>query len=828
MLRNGDDTRKNPVETNYSTLNAPGEKQHFHPLPDKAVGADTVSHGDGTNKNPYVLANMDYAFLNTPKVNFASYSVPNLNQDVGNYTVVMGGRSPGLGKADPDIIDSVRFAEFKARKVTDKNKYKDSIWKLHFSVHPDDVEKAWGLVYPELMKKGFPHFKVTRMKLVPREKAEIEKQKLEKDNPEFKDAAVYADYLKLNSDIDTMNRVCDGMQITIYITKDQEKIYNEFGLKIENLLHKHNIRPGIINPSDRVLGLYFSLRQENSSIGPDRYVSYDQAKYYMFDAQHDPFKASKLTWRGAALNYDDLDFVKLIKHVNVIAEKLSAAEKDLGKGIDLKSFKLIFKSYRRHLRQIFDMLLSAKGNISDAEGLKALIQSLSIYTKLIEMGEKHNIQSAFNKDKLYTNQLIKLQKYASNLKPKLARKKTISELKQPLPITTVAEQPARPKLVRKPAKAAIKVDPEIIKRATAKLVTDEMSSFSKSIERKVSAMSMAVQSMEQASKVEISGPETEQAPDSAVHAPRASNQGSPVSAPVVTNAPIISDEESGVILADQLAEVRTKQPTSQTVPTATNAPSLGDSEVDSLLSNRSSIRMPTTSVPYKERYNEPTKPNTWAYVLGGIALALVVTIIIVASSGVAAGAIAGLGAIVLAAAGTTATATAAASLGAAIVGIGMAVVGALTGLFAKKSADKSYEYYKMKQQADHETARVPVGPVPTKGRAVPVVKAGASSPSVPVSPVAPAPTVKDSDEESDSEDSLIIKRKPKTTSVNIKTSGGAAETERSTLVGSINSDHGMPSIGRSSFGTFSSSPRPSSLTKALSTSQHDTAFGKSP
>lgn len=786
MLRKDDGTRKNLEGTNYSDLNAPGEKRDFHPLPNpvnNTVHADTVSHGDGSRKNPFPLANMDYALLNKPIENFACYSVHNANTVVGDYTVAMGGRSPGMGTADPDIIDCVRFAEFKARKVTDKNKYKDSIWKLHLSVHPDDVGKAWNLVYPELMKKGFPHFKVTRVNLVPRDKAEKEKQTLEAKNPVFNDAAAYADYLKINSDIDTMNRVCDGMQITIYIPKDQEKIYNEFGLEIENLLIKHNIRPGIINPSDRVLGLYFSLRQENSSIDPDMYVSYDKAKHYMFDAENDPFRASKKTWKTEKLTDGDLDFAKLTKHVKVVGEKLSAAEekyvgnteKDIQGDDDFKTFVLLYKSYRRHLRQIIDVLIASQGKLTDVDGFKALIQELKVYNDLVVMGAKHNIKSLLSKDAAYQSQLKNLQKIAQNARPRLARKQTLADIlavakaskggaaiatqvaSAAMQVVVDETQPARPKLVRKPG-AKIVVSPDVIKKADKSLAERKKEArkaesllFQSGITRKVSALIDHAKRRKDEAEREPEPHLSETSVSRSFDASASATQASVVVAPVVPPADrdklddsiknVLKEgaDHSSLPATDKDVDRSVLEEISETEPLLSDAtvehkiPSgvdggPDDKAMSKMLSGRSSVALPKANPSYDDMYHKPSKPNTLAYVLGGIAVALVLTIVIVASSGVAAGAIMGLGALILGAVGTTATA----SLGAAIIGVGMAIAGALVGLFAKKNADKSYQFYKGKQQSSDEVKRAPIPAAPRR-RPVPAITSEASISSGPVS-----------------------------------------------------------------------------------------------
>lgn len=818
---------------------------------------------DGSRKNPYVLKNMDYAFLNIPKENLSVYSVSN-NPDVGDYTVAMGGQ--GMGVHDPEVIDRVKFAEFSIRNITDKNKYKESIWKLHFTVHPDDVEKAWDLVYPELMKNNFPHFKVTRMNVsaVSRALAEKEKQKMEADNPTFNDAKVYADYLKLNSDIDTIDRVTDGMQITIYIPKDQEQIYNEFALKLEEILLKGKVRPGIINPSDRVLGLYSSLRQENSHLDPEhKYVAYDEAKHYMFDAQHDPFKASKKTWKTEKLTYKDLDFAKLTKHVKVIREKLFAAEeKYIGnatkniKGDDnLKAFVLLYKSYRRHLRQIFDTLMVAEGQVADISGFKTLVQELEVYKDLVEMGKRHKIKSVLNKDSSYQAQLIGLQKIANAKKPHLVRQQTVTNIaaaniaagkggtvaKQVASAAMAAadeEQPARPPLVRKP-RAKISVEPSVIKKANEILAAQEKAKrvsllLGRDAERdpephlsESSASRRAVDSAAHPTHVvepiiiDSGEPHVSKDPTKPRGVPTGSAREIDL-LPSLTPSRSTDESEhsspsSDMILEGHEAEPLLRDSTSGHMPLGFEDP--GDDAMSKMLSGRSSVRLPKANPSYEDKYHKPTKPNTLAYVLGGIAVALVLTVLIVATSGVAAGAIAGLGAVVLTAAGATATVTVAASLGAAIVGVGMAIVGALAGLFAKKNADKSYRYYKGLKQASDEVKRVPVPDAPTLDVDPVVIDEIRRESTGPILSTVSAPA-EDLSEGEDEEDSLIVRRTRKATKAVEIARSGSVPKSAPIPVGSHTSGRGSPSVATSGFGLYDSTPK--SPSRFLSAS-HDSS-----
>jgi 23S rRNA pseudouridine1911/1915/1917 synthase len=136
-------------------------------------------------------------------------------------------------------------------------------WKVHLSVQGDQLEKAWNLVYPFLLKGEVTGFKVARpFTIAAHDPDLVTSLAEEKRSPE-----------QLNA-CERFLRIRDGAQITIYLSEEEEeegrakKAGSRLSLllaEVEKVLATSGIRPGQQPPSDVRIGRYASTRRENWS-----------------------------------------------------------------------------------------------------------------------------------------------------------------------------------------------------------------------------------------------------------------------------------------------------------------------------------------------------------------------------------------------------------------------------------------------------------------------------------------------------------------------------------------------------------------------------------
>lgn len=222
---------------------------------------------------------------------------------VKKYTAFLG----GLNKPWSDLNtieanekdklrDSVLFADFKLpSKYGEENNV--SPWKIHLSIHPQDIGKAWDIIFPVLIEKGVDEFKVTRTVV-----AQPLLQALKKvdDNYLAKHKLSTQD---MHQAVEDIERVYHGMQVTIYIPEGLEKTYNEFLNKIESKLLKNGVRPGIVDKSDRMIGFYSSVRNVGKS-----YTAHDKVSGYKARTDIDPFKPVQIEGKSKKNHLIGMDY----------------------------------------------------------------------------------------------------------------------------------------------------------------------------------------------------------------------------------------------------------------------------------------------------------------------------------------------------------------------------------------------------------------------------------------------------------------------------------------------------------------------------------------
>jgi hypothetical protein len=149
----------------------------------------------------------------------------------------------------------------------------ESNWKVHISVNPAQLGASWDLVYPILMKKQVDHFKVAR-------------QSAQRNKAKFLATTNDGTKEQRQSGLSDIERTALGMQITVYVPLNGELVVQDVLKLIEKKLSSANIIPGEISKSDRPLGTYCSIRNDNSQNG---YLSHDQVSSYNPTGEADPF-----------------------------------------------------------------------------------------------------------------------------------------------------------------------------------------------------------------------------------------------------------------------------------------------------------------------------------------------------------------------------------------------------------------------------------------------------------------------------------------------------------------------------------------------------------
>lgn len=244
----------------------------------------------------YVPASMKYGDLNI-------FYKKRVSARFDQYRTVIGGVDMQW-RVFKDIEDSRTFAEFEMAGLTAAM---ESPWKIHISVDSRDLGKAWNRIYPILMKYQVPHFKVTRLAV-----ADKEVKALMQADPDAlhmtKDDIKLACY--------DQERISKGMQITIYIPIKEEKPYNLMLSRIETVLCAGSIRPGVIDKSDRAIGIYSSVRHVGSF-----YTRHDLVKGHKEVEVGDPFRPVPIDWAGVKhVDWKRLHFASQLKRAEECME----------------------------------------------------------------------------------------------------------------------------------------------------------------------------------------------------------------------------------------------------------------------------------------------------------------------------------------------------------------------------------------------------------------------------------------------------------------------------------------------------------------------------
>lgn len=255
--------------------------------------------GDQAKTKGAIIQDMSYSTLDKiysemTQINFRGYKAFIGGVDSG-WNLFNEKDETGKYVEPKKIADSEGFATFQLRTIPDD--YVESSWKIHLSIHPADLGKAWDIVYPTLIANKIPSFKVSRMAVSEikfKEMYDTDEQFLQKHQIDVKNK---------ETSLTDIFRVSEGMQITIYIAAGKEHEYNELLKNIEPMLYKKGVRPGVIDKSDRSLGLYSSVRHVGI-----KYTAHDQVAGYKAVEEIDPFKPIKTIWDDVSIQWQGLKF----------------------------------------------------------------------------------------------------------------------------------------------------------------------------------------------------------------------------------------------------------------------------------------------------------------------------------------------------------------------------------------------------------------------------------------------------------------------------------------------------------------------------------------
>lgn len=217
-----------------------------------------------------------------------------------------------------EVKDKESFVQF-IPKIRDNEGDAKSPFKIHISIHPDDMAKAWEILFPELMKPPTLHFKVARLETIHQVRTKL----LDNEANLGERTRNINEYIKQT--VADLGRLEDGMQITIYPSKNNIKQLQKRLVLFENLLAEKGIRPGIVHDSDKQLGLYCSTRQEmrfnpETKVFED-YLSYEKAPLYKDPQEKDLFSSMKLPASLASIPWSQCDFQMLLEQAKLRVDK---------------------------------------------------------------------------------------------------------------------------------------------------------------------------------------------------------------------------------------------------------------------------------------------------------------------------------------------------------------------------------------------------------------------------------------------------------------------------------------------------------------------------
>ncbi|KTD54356.1 hypothetical protein Lsai_3178 [Legionella sainthelensi] len=198
------------------------------------------------------------------KDNIWTSGAPKIGQ-IGPYTLINNG---GEIFFEHDDVHNLEKKEYiKKSDALDRN------WKARITISKEELFKAYEIIIPIILKysKEFPSFKIQNIFRHTRKIEELNKEiEHAKKNPlkevkvkdEGKIVTLSGHNLELyyQKCIESIKRLNEGMQFTIYIAPGNEKKVNSLLAKIENAIKQNKISPGVIHKSDLQLGEYTSVR----------------------------------------------------------------------------------------------------------------------------------------------------------------------------------------------------------------------------------------------------------------------------------------------------------------------------------------------------------------------------------------------------------------------------------------------------------------------------------------------------------------------------------------------------------------------------------------
>ncbi|CEG55742.1 hypothetical protein [Legionella fallonii] len=331
------------------------------------------------------LLEMSYSKLNLTYPQFTKIKV-------GDYVAYIGGvlspwskpntaENRDNGQLSEKNTDADAFAAFKLDKMKG---YKDSAWKIHLSIHPADLDKAWDLLYPMLLEQRVPCFKTARINAAQRLLHEISQV----DEQFLSDHGLTRQKKELA--MRDILRVSNGMQITIYIPEGKEQEYNKILAAIEPRLYKAGVRPGIIDQSDRTLGIYSSVRH----VG-DEYTTHEKVSGYKSIGVKDPFIPVKSLQDEIQIKWYGLAYERHIEKIQIALQQVIDAELKYKNGVHTKKeFAQVCDVAMEYFERWHELLKQAKNltalSAKDKQGFDNFKKWIDDGYRLIPTLRKHD------------------------------------------------------------------------------------------------------------------------------------------------------------------------------------------------------------------------------------------------------------------------------------------------------------------------------------------------------------------------------------------------------------------------------------------------------
>ncbi|KTD65936.1 hypothetical protein Lsan_0714 [Legionella santicrucis] len=198
------------------------------------------------------------------KDNIWTSGTPKVGQ-IGPYTLINNG-----GEV---FFEHEGLRNLEKKEYIKKSDELNCNWKARITINKEDLFKAYEIIMPIILKysKEFPSFKIQN---IFRHARKIEELNMEikytqknphkevKVNDEGKIVTLSGHNLETyyQKCIESISRLNEGLQFTVYITPGNEKKVNFLLAKIEKAIKQNKIRQGAIHKSDLQLGEYTSVR----------------------------------------------------------------------------------------------------------------------------------------------------------------------------------------------------------------------------------------------------------------------------------------------------------------------------------------------------------------------------------------------------------------------------------------------------------------------------------------------------------------------------------------------------------------------------------------